>query len=149
MTERDKLKKQYKAFRIAQLACFISSIISCVLPVVISAIRIAPNIKETEDKIALSGVGIFIVAVVVLIVFRSIVVKYISKLPYTLTVVIAVGVMLLVTVCLEKIIDDAIAVLIVAFIGAAVAFVLELVSMYLKSRANEIKEIYLRGDPNV
>jgi O-antigen/teichoic acid export membrane protein len=147
--ERDKLKKQYKAFRIAQLACFIASIISCVLPVVISAIRVAPNIKETEDKIALSGVGIFIVAVVVLIVFRSIVVKYISKLPYTLTVVISVGVMLLLTVCLEKIIDDAIAVLIVAFIGAAVAFVLELVSMYLKSRANEIKEIYLRGDPNV
>lgn len=147
--ERDKLKKQYKAFRISQLVCFIASIVSCVLPIIISAIRIAPNIKETEDKIALSGVGIFIVAVVVLIVFRSIVVKYISKLPYTLTVVISVGVMLLLTVCLEKIIDDAIAILMTAFIGAAVAFVLELVSMYLKSRANEIKEIYLRGGPNV
>lgn len=140
------IEKKYKTYRWIQYITFVLSIVSCVIPIAVAAINIAPEIKNTEGKIAFGGVGLFILAVVALIVFRSLVTKYISKLPYTLTVLVCVGAMLLLMLCLKHIIDDAIAVLIVATIGAGVGFTLELVSMYCKAMATELEEMYKRRD---
>ena len=86
-----------------------------------------------------------------LIVFRSLVHKFVSKLPYTVTVLLSVIAILLLMLFLEKIIDDAIALLVVALIGAIVAVIFELISLYCKAMAQEAKEIYLslRGKSDV
>lgn len=143
-SDNQSIEKKYKTYKWIQYITFVLSIISCLVPVAVAAINIAPKVKETQDKIALGGVGAFILAVVALIVFRSLVSKYISKLPYTLTVLISVAAMLLLMICLKHIIDDAIAILIVSVIGSGVGFALELVSMYCKAIANELKERYKR-----
>ena len=147
--DKNALQKKYRTYKWLQYITFVLSIVSCIVPVVIAGINIVPEIKNTESKIALGGVAIFIVAGIALVVFRSLVTKYISKLPYSLTVLISVAVALLLMICLRKIIDDAIALLIVGTIGAAVALVLELASMYFKSASAELKETYGRMNDNV
>lgn len=143
------MKKRYKRFRWAQYILFVLSIASCTLPIVVSSIRIIPTAKTTGSKFALGGVAAFFCAVIVLIVCKSLVVKFISKLPFTLTVLLSIGAMLLLMLCLKQIIDDAIAILLVGLIGALAGFALELGSMLCKSMAEEAKAIYLRGLDNV
>lgn len=138
------MAKQYKRYKLTQYICFALSILCCIVPAIIAALKIAPAIKTTESKIALGGVAVVMVAIIVLTVCRSLIRKYIAKLPYTLTVLIAVGSMLLIVIGLEKIIDDAKAILLVGVIGAAAGFVFELISMYCESMAQYIKEEYLR-----
>lgn len=138
------MAKQYKRYRLAQYICFALSILCCLVPAIVAAFRIAPNMKTTESKIALGGVAVIIAAIIVLIVCRSIIRKYIAIIPYTLTVLMAVGSILLILVALEKIIDDAKAILLIGVIGAAIGFVFELAAMYCKSMACEIKDEYSR-----
>lgn len=138
------MAKQYKRYKWAQYICFAASILCCLVPAIVAAFRIAPAMKTTESKIALGGVAIFMVAVIALIVCRSLIRKYIAMLPYTLTVLLAVGAVLLALIGLEKIIDDAKAILLVGVIGAAAGFVFELASMYCKTMAREIKDEYSR-----
>ena len=88
---------------------------------------------------------LFFCAVIALIVFRGLVVKFIQKLPYTLTVLISVGSMLAFVILIKKIADDATAVLLLGLIGAAIGFVLELASMVCAMYAEEAKELYYRG----
>lgn len=145
----EKIVKKYKACRWFQHICFVLSILSCVIPLAVASIDTAPQMQSTESKIALGGVAVFFSAIVLLIVFRSMISKYISKLPYTLTALISVGVMLLLMLCLQKIIDETIAILVVGVIGIAVGLVLELVSMVCKAIADEIKERYRRMTDNV
>lgn len=141
---RDKVEKKYKAYRWVQYISFVLSILSCLVPVAVAALNTAPRMQSAESKFALGGVALFFLAIFALIVFRSLVNKFISRLPYTLTVLISVGIILLLMICLERIIDDAIAILAVGVIGAAVGFVLELISMYCKAIAEETKETYRR-----
>lgn len=136
------MRKRYKRLKWAQYIVFVLSIISCLAPIIVTAFRVAPLVKTTESKLALGGVTLLFCGIVALIVFKSLVAKFIHMLPYSLTVLISVGVMLLLIVLLKKVIDDAIAILIVGIIGAAVGFVLELVSMLLKYKAEETKELY-------
>jgi uncharacterized membrane protein YoaK (UPF0700 family) len=142
--DKDTINKRYRAYKWLQYITFVLSIAACTVPVVIAGINIVPEVKNTESKIALGGVAIFVAAAIALVVFRSLVTKYISKLPYSLTVFISVGVALLLMICLRKIIDDAIALLIVGTIGAAAGLVLELASMYFKTASKELKEMYER-----
>lgn len=100
--------------------------------------------KNTESKLALGGVAIFIIALVTLILLRNIVKKYLTNLPCTLAVFIIVVAMLLFIVCLDKIIDDAIAVLLVGAVGCFVGVILETVSMICKLNADDIKETVRR-----
>ncbi len=139
------MAKRYKRFKWAQYILFGLSLVSCLAPPVISAIRLMPSIKTTESKFALGGVAVFFAAMIILIVCRNLVRKFIHKLPYALTVMISIGIMLLLMLWIKRIIDDAIAILVVGLIGAAVSFVLELASMYCKSAADEAKEMYYRG----
>ena len=140
----EKIVRKYKTCRWFQHICFILSILSCTVPLAIASIDTAPQMQSTESKIALGGVATFFFAIVLLIVFRSLVSKYISKLPYTLTALITVSVMLFLLICLQKIIDEAIAILVVGVIGIAVGFVFELISMFCKAIAEEIKDTYRR-----
>mgnify|MGYP007057730019 FL=1 len=138
------MAKQYKRYKWAQYICFALSILCCLVPAVVAAFKISPVIKTTESKLALGGVAVVIVAIIALVVCRSLIRKYISKLPYTLTVLIAIGSILLIVIGLEKIIDDAKAILLVGLIGAAAGFVFELISMYCKSMARDIKDEFIR-----
>ena len=138
------MAKQYKRYKWAQYICFALSILCCLVPAVVAAFKIARTIKTTESKLALGGVAGVMVAIIALVVCRSLIRKYISKLPYTLTVLIAIGSILLIVIGLEKIIDDAKAILLVGLIGAAAGFVFELISMYCKSMAREIKDEFIR-----
>ena len=138
------MKKRYKRYKLTQYVCFALSLLCCLVPVIVSAIRVAPAMKTTESKFALGGVAVFFAAVIILIVCRSLIRKYISKLPYTLAVLLSIAAMLFLIICLKQIIDDAIAILLVGVLGAAAGFVFELVSMYCKVIAQEIKDEYNR-----
>lgn len=138
------MAKQYKRYKWAQYICFALSILCCLVPVVVAAFKISPVIKTTESKLALGGVAVVMVAIIALIVCRSLIRKYIAMIPYTLTVLIAVGSVLLMLCGLEKIIDDAKAILFVGVIGAAAGFVFELASMYCKTMARDIKDEFIR-----
>ena len=138
------MEKKYKVYKWLQYISLTLSFLCCLVPSAVAAFKIAPKVKTTESKWALGGIAIFLLAIIVIVVFRSAIRKYITKIPYTLTVLVSVGAMLLMTICLEKIIDDAKAILFVSVIGAAAGFVFELVSMYCKTMADELKEEYRR-----
>ena len=140
-----KLNKRYKTFRWIQYITFVASIIACALPVVLSCIKAAPSVEKNGGKWALGGVAVFFGTIILLIVFRSLVSKFVSKLPYTLTVMVSVGAVMGLVCCLKQIINDAIAILAVGLVGAFVGFVLELIAMYCKAKADEVKELYVRG----
>ena len=136
------MAKEYKRYRIAQYILFVLSLISCLIPAVVAAFRVAPAVKSTESKIALGGVAVFFCGVIALIVLRNLVKKLIAKIPYTLAVLITVGILLIFMLFIEKIVDDAIVILIVGVVGAGVGLLFELASMWCKARADEIKDIY-------
>ena len=140
-----KLNKRYKTLLWIKYITFVASIIACALPVVLSCIKAAPSVEKSGGKWALGGVAVFFGTIILLIVFRSLVSKFVPKLPYTLTVMVSVGAVMGLVCCLKQIINDAIAILAVGLVGAAVGFVLELIAMYCKAKADEIKELYVRG----
>lgn len=140
-----EITKKYKRLRWARRILFVLSIVSCIGPVVVYAILNCTTIKEAESRRALGGVATFIIAIIVAIVFRSYIRKYIKNLPCTLGILVAVGVMLLLVLCLEKIIDDVKALLLVETISASGALLFELSSICCKSAANEIKEAVRHG----
>ena len=146
---KEKLEKKYKAYRWARLISLVFSCLFCVIPIIISSVNAVSKIKTPEKAWALGGVSAFVLAIVLLIVFRSFVGKFASKLPCTLTALASVGVVLLTFVCLKKIIDEAIKMLVFGLIGIAIGFILELASMYFKSMAEETKEQYRGLNNNV
>ena len=141
------MAERYKRYVWIQRITLVLSFLSCIVPVFVSALRAAPAMQTTESKWALGGVAAFFAVIISLIVCRSFIRKYISKLPYTLTVLISVTAMLLFVVCLKEIVDDAIAILFVGVIGAGIGFVLELVSMYCGAMAQDVK-MNIRGGRN-
>lgn len=147
--DKQKLSKRYKSFRWVQYISFILSIIACIVPVIVSCLRAVPSMERDGGRWAICGVGVFFAAIIALEVCRSLVQKFIMKIPYTLTVLISVGAMLGLIFCLEQIIDDAMAVLLVGLMGAAIGFVLELISILCKALADDIEEFYKRGKYDV
>ncbi len=141
---QEKLEKRYKAYRWVQYISFALSIVSCFVPLAIACIRVTPNLNTGAEKWSLAGVAVVVAVIISAIALRSLIHKFISKLPYTLIVLVVAVLMLISVICLKRIIDDAIAVLWVAAISAAVAFVLELVSMFCKAMAEHTKEEYGR-----
>ena len=142
--EKLKIERKYKTFRLLQHLCLALAFAACVLPMFVSAVRVVPNTPDKGSKVAVGGVALFFIIIVTLILFRSYVKKFVSSLPCTLTVFIAVLAMLLFIVCLKKIIDDAIAVLIVGAIGSFIGVILEIASMLFKMNADDIKERFGR-----
>ena len=142
------MAKRYKKFKWAQIILFSLAVISCIIPVIVAAFKIGVTVKTTESKFALGGVAVFFCAIIIIIVFRSLVGKFISKLPFTLSVLISIGALLLLMLGLKYIIDDAISILCVGLIGAFAGFCFEAASMICKAQAEEAKEIYLRGAGN-
>lgn len=140
MKNKEELDKKYKTYRWAQHICLVLAFVSCIAPMVISSLKVAPAMKNTESKLALGGVAIFIIAVVSLILLRNVVKKYLTNLPCTLAVFIIVVALLLFIVCLKKIIDDAIAVLLVGTVGCFIGVIFETVSLICKMNADDIKE---------
>ena len=136
------MKKRYKRWRIARFVLFLLSVLSCLAPIIITAIGTAPYITTTESKLALGGATLVFCALIALIVFRSLVAKFIHKLPYSLTVFFAVIILLVLTSSIKLIIDDAVAILLVGAVGAGGGVVLELGSMFCGFKAEEIKELY-------
>jgi O-antigen/teichoic acid export membrane protein len=141
---KEKLEKKYKALRITQYVTFILSIIACTIPLVVTCIRVVPEFKNGEERWSLFGVAAVITAIILIVVLRGLIRKFIDKLPYTVSVLIVSVLMLVLTICLKRIIDDAIAVLWVAAISSAAAFLLELTSMACKALAEHTKEEYGR-----
>ena len=141
---KENLEKRYKVLKWIQYITFVMSIVSCTVPLIIACFRVVPAVKSGEERWSIVGVAAVITSVILLIVLRSLVRKVIDKLPYTLVVLVSVVVMLIAAICLKRIIDDAIAVLWVAAISCAVAFVLELTSMFCKIMADNTKEEYGR-----
>ena len=138
----EKLDKRYKTYRWIQYITFVLSIVACCVPLIVSCVKFLPMIKSAEEARSTVGIAVILSAVIALVTMRSLVSKYISKLPYTLIILIVSVGMLVGAICLKKIIDDAIAILWVAAISSAAAFVLELVSMFCKTMAEHTEEEY-------
>ena len=141
--------KLYKKYRWAHLICLIGAIVSCVLPCIVAVFIRAPKMDTTEDKLALGGVSAFFAALIVFIVCKSRVKKFIAKIPFTLVVLFSLFGMLLLLVCLKRIIDDAIFMVFLGFCGATVGFVFEILAMHFNSEAEYAEERYRRGEGNV
>ena len=138
------MKKRYRRWKIAQLVFFLLSVLSCLAPIIVAAFKTVPYIKTTESKLALGGVTIFFCGIIALIVFRSLIAKFIHKIPYTITVLFAVIILFAMLSTVKLIIDDAIAVLLIGVIGAGAGVILELCSMFCRFKADEIKDFYYR-----
>lgn len=136
--------KKYKKYRWAQRILFCLAIASCVIPTLWTTISVGVTIETVDRRIALGGVAVFVCGAVALIVLKSLIMKFLSKLPFTLTVLIGVGVMFLVLIGIRKILDDAVLIVGVSLVGAFVGFGFEAASMICKAQAAEIKDLYLR-----
>lgn len=139
--DKIKIERKYKVCRWLQHICIALAAISCILPMIVASIKVAPETPDVSSKLAIGGVAIFFIVIISLILLRSFVKKFIANIPATLTVFISVIAMLLFLVCLKKIIDDAIAVLIVGAVGSFVGVIFEIVSMICKIQADDIKEL--------
>ena len=146
---KDKLEKRKKVLRWIQSIAFWLSLASCSVPLIISCIRVIPTVETKAQKWSIGGVAVIITAIILCVVLRSLISKYITKIPYTLIVVVVSVVMLVLAYCLKIIIDDAIAILWVASISSSVAFVLELVSRLCKAMAEYTDEEIRRIEHNV
>ncbi len=143
----EKLEKRKKVLRWIQNIAFWLSVGSCCLPLIVSCIRVVPMVKTADQKWSICTVSAIITAIILCVVLRSLIIKFIERIPYTL-IVLTISVLMLISVnCLKAIIDDAIAVLWVAAISSAAAFVLELTSMFCKTMAEHTEEeIRRRGN---
>lgn len=138
----DLIVKRYKRFRWAQHILFWTALISCIAPIVIASIRVIPAAQDTESKLAFGGVGIFFIAITVLILFRNVVKKFAANIPCTLGVFVAMVAIALFLFLLEKIIDDALAIVVVGACGSFVGVLLEAISALCKMQADDIKRFY-------
>ena len=143
--DKDKLNKRYKALRWAQHISFWLGIASCVLPMLIASIRVIPSIKDTESRLAFGGVAIFFTAIVGLVLAKNVVKRFSANLPITLTVFIFVAALTVFMMCLQKVIDDAVAILTVGLIGCFVGVIFEFASIVCKYNADEIEHYYKKG----
>ncbi len=141
---REKLEKRYKALRWIQYIAFGLSIAACFVPLLISCIRVVPTVETAEQKWSVCIIAVIITVIISCIALRSLIRKFIDKIPYTLLILAVSVALLALVICLKTIIDDAIAVLWVAAISSAVAFALELTSMFCKAMAEYTKEEYGR-----
>ena len=141
--------KKYKKYRWAHLICFISAIVSCVLPCIIATFACAPKMEATEDKFALGGVSAFFAAVIVLVVCKSLVRKLVAKIPFTLAAFVVLFAILLLLICLKRIIDDAIFMMWLGLGGTTIGFIFEILAMHFNSEAEYLKEKYKRGEEDV
>ena len=144
-----RLEKRYKVFRWIQYISLALSIVSCFIPLLVSCIRVVPCVETAAQKWSIGGIAAIITAIILGVALRSLIQRFIDKLPYTLIVLVVSGVMLALVICLKNIIDDAIAVLWVAVISSGVAFALELTSMLFKALAEHTKEEYGRVEDDV
>lgn len=141
MKNKEELDKKYKTYRWAEHICIALAAISCILPMVVASVKAVPETPDVGSKWAIGGVAIFFIVIISLILLRNFVKKFIANIPATLTVFISVIAMLLFLVCLKKVIDDAIAVLIVGAVGSFVGVILEIVSMICKIQADDIEKL--------
>lgn len=136
--------KKYKKYRWARRILLWCAIASCIIPTLWATVSVGVSIETVGSKIALSVVTVLMCGTVLLIVLKSLVMKFISKLPFTLTVLIGVGVLFMILIGIRQILDDALFVVGVSLAGAFVGFGFEAASMICKAQAIEIKELYLR-----
>ena len=141
---KEKLEKRYKVVRWIQYIAFGLSVASCFIPLMVSCIRVVPTVQTAEQKLSIGGIAVIITAIIACVALRSLIRKFIDKIPYTLLVLAISAALLVLVICLKTIMDDAIAVLWVAAISSAIAFVLELLSMFCKAMAEYTKEEYGR-----
>ncbi len=136
--------KKYKKFRRVQRILFWLAIASCIVPTLWATVSVGATIETAGRRIALSAVAVLMCGTVALIVLKSLVMKFVSKLPFTLTVLIGVGMMFLVLIGIRQILDDAVLIMGVSLAGAFVGFVFEAASLICKAQAIEIYDLYLR-----
>lgn len=136
------IEKKKRMYKWARRITFAMSIGFCIVPVLVAAIDIVPRVESKSEVISISVVGAVIASIVVLVVLKSLIAKYISILPYSSFVLVGSGILLALTWGLKQIIDDAIAILTIATIGACVGFAFELASRYCKNKLAELKERY-------
>ena len=137
-----KLNNKYKGYSWARGIFRVLSIISCTIPEIVVALDVGLTYKSSESKWALGGTAIAMSAIMLLIVLRNFVKENIPKIPWTIPVMVSFGIMTLLLWALKRVIDDAFAICLTGLIGACVAFIFNLVYMYCKSRADEIKDEY-------
>jgi hypothetical protein len=137
---------RYKRFKWARRVLMFLAIAACTVPVIVTAIRIGVRFETKESKWALTGAAAFVCILIIIIVLKSFIAKFISMLPFTLMVLISIGGILLVVIGLKSIIDDVIRMLKVGCVGAFVGFCLEAASMMCLAEAKEAHEIYLRRE---
>lgn len=137
------LEKRYRRSRALYRLFLVLSAASCALPALLFALLSFSRSESSGTRMTCSA-ALFIAVLILLAVLRGLARKLSHAMPYTLTVLLLSLALLLFLICVERIIDDALAALTLSLIGSAIGFILELVSSFFKSRADELREFYLK-----
>ena len=143
--DKDKLNKRYKGLRWAESICFWLGVAACIVPMLITSIKIVPAMESSGDKLAFGGVAIFFTAIVGLVLARNLVKRLASNIPCTLTVFVFVVVLLVFIKLLSFVISDALAILTVGAIGSFFGVLLQFVSIACKHTADDMETYYKKG----
>lgn len=143
--DKDKLNKRYKALRWAQYIAFWLGNLACVIPMLVASVKIVPGIENTEGKLAFGGVAIFFTAIVALVLAKGIIAQVANKIPPALLVFITVAALLIFMICLQKVIDEAVAILAVGTVGSFAGVLIGFASTLFKCLADDIEVYYKKG----
>ena len=83
--------KKYKKYRWAQRILFWLAVASCIIPTLWATVSVGVTVETAGRRIALSAVAVLMFGTVALIVLKSLVMKFVSRLPFTLTAMLRRG----------------------------------------------------------
>lgn len=142
--ELTDLEKRYERLRWGQWILFACSIISAILPAVISAFRVAPKLQNTESKVGLAGFAVVILVIGAILMTWGLIAKYRDKLPWALTATVGSWILYFLIWSIQKIAEDAMFISLALAIGCSVALITGAISDFCKASADGIEQEYNR-----
>ncbi len=144
MTADLELKKKYKRYMWLRWICFVLAIVACAVPAIVAACYAAPSVQKNVRVLDVSAFGLCMAALIAFGTAKSAIRELAPRLPFTVRVLIVELIVLGLLVSVRLIINDAILILGVSVIGAAVGFVFNLISYFCKLAAIDVEKEYYR-----
>lgn len=136
------IERRYKKLRWAQHILFVLALAVCIIPMVVSSIKVIPAATDTESRLAFGCVAVFFITITILVLFRNVLRKFVANIPCTFGVLIVMVAIAIFLFLLKKIIDDALAIVFIGAVGSFFGVVLETISTVCKIKADDIKTNY-------
>lgn len=142
--ELSKLEKRYKRLRWTQVILAWLSGGFAILPALAVMLKVGLRYKAAEQSWSLAGFAVIVFGIGVAFMLRGLIVKYGSKLPWSLGATIGSWIMTALLWSLQKIIEDALYISLALAIGCSVALILGSISDLCKAQADGLEQEYNR-----